>query len=51
MPNGVSIPLGKAEQIQQQPGGYRYGPNFSEYIVYDADQVRMRYIVQIAIKK
>lgn len=45
MPNGVKIPL---EKSQRKEGNYNYGrPNYSEYIVYNVDQVRLRYLVHI----
>jgi poly [ADP-ribose] polymerase len=46
MPNGVSIPVERAGNLQQNSYGYGH----SEYIVYDASQVRLRYLVHVRNK-
>ncbi|KAK9136859.1 hypothetical protein Sjap_007453 [Stephania japonica] len=41
--NGVVVPLGKPKEQQGPKGSLLY----NEYIVYNVDQIRMRYIVQV----
>ncbi|XP_020538605.1 poly [ADP-ribose] polymerase 2 isoform X4 [Jatropha curcas] len=44
--DGVTVPLGKAKQQEGHKGALLY----NEYIVYNVDQIRMRYVVQVNFK-
>ena len=44
--DGVIIPMGPSESTNVvNPKGYTL--NYNEYIVYDPQQVRMRYLIQL----
>ncbi|KAL9247153.1 hypothetical protein vseg_020616 [Gypsophila vaccaria] len=44
--DGVVVPLGKPVQARHGSGGLLY----NEYIVYNVDQIRMRYVLQVDFK-
>ncbi|KAK9756932.1 hypothetical protein RND81_01G130700 [Saponaria officinalis] len=44
--DGVVVPLGKPVQARNGKGGLLY----NEYIVYNVDQIRMRYVLQVDFK-
>ncbi|XP_047308044.1 poly [ADP-ribose] polymerase 2-like [Impatiens glandulifera] len=44
--NGVVVPLGKPKQQMRKRGALLY----NEYIVYNVDQIRMRYVIQVNFK-
>ncbi|KAL9658090.1 hypothetical protein ABK040_013004 [Willaertia magna] len=47
--DGVEIPLGKLKQRPENRHDYndRYNLNYDEFIVYNTDQVKIRYVVQV----
>jgi len=48
LPNGVTIPIGAAND-QRNDGKMKYLNYYSEYIVPDVSQVRLRYLVEITV--
>ncbi|XP_051118900.1 poly [ADP-ribose] polymerase 2 [Andrographis paniculata] len=45
--DGVVVPLGKPKEQQHQAGGAKGSLLYNEYIVYNVEQIRMRYLVQV----
>ncbi|CAM0942741.1 unnamed protein product [Alopecurus aequalis] len=42
--DGIVVPLGKPKKVSSSKGVL----NYNEYIVYDVDQIRMRYVLQVS---
>lgn len=51
LPNGVQIPYGKNINYFPNDNNYWNSLQHNEYIVYNTNQIRMRYLVQIKKKK
>ena len=49
LPSGCVVPLGKNINAREPklPQGQWWGLNYNEYVVYDATQVRIRYLVEL----
>ncbi|MCO5553108.1 hypothetical protein L7F22_006629 [Adiantum nelumboides] len=46
LPDGLIVPMGKPVQKKENTGSLLY----NEYIVYDVEQIRMRYLLQVKFK-
>ncbi|KAK0404704.1 hypothetical protein QR680_017585 [Steinernema hermaphroditum] len=44
LPNGCVIPIGKPVEMQ---GAHNFSLNYNEYIVYDTNQINLKYLVEV----
>ena len=52
LPNGVQIPMGDVKDYEySEEDKKKVVLSYNEYIVYQTDQIRMRYLVQVTKKK